>query len=39
MCLVSYEDFASLIAETVARADEPDILAETVKRHLTTGST
>lgn len=39
MVLASYEDFAVLVAETVAQADEPDILADIVKRHLTTAST
>jgi hypothetical protein len=39
MILTSYEDFAALVAETIAQADEPNILADTVKRHLTTAST
>lgn len=39
MVLASYEDFAVLVAETVAQADEPDILVDIVKRHLTTAST
>lgn len=39
MILSSYEDFAVLIAETIAQADEPDILSDIVKRHLTTAST
>lgn len=38
MILASYEYFAVLVAETVAQADEPDILAEMVKQHLTTAS-
>lgn len=39
MILYSYDLFALLIKEVVNKSDEPERLAEIIKRHLTTAST